>query len=113
MVKRVRGLVIYPISLTPTMRRAQGVVHVRKLKQFVCDATTTNVVVIGEVYGHLQQDIDASLARTTARISFSYLVHFKSNPFSEALWLPARQLKIVGHLVCQFDATRNESGEKG
>lgn len=97
------GEVSYRVELPPSMARAHNVVHVSRLKPFVQDDSQTDVNVIVDPDGTVEQAIETIMDHTGSRRNREYLVKFAGDTDSEAVWMTKKDLKNARDLVKAYE----------
>ncbi len=109
-VKRVMRPVTYMIELPPTMRKVHNVFHVSRLKPYINPLHNTGPrEVVIDADGTTEREVVAILGKKRENRRVYYLVQFEGDPESEAVWLPATELRNCMDLVRTFEKSTRTS----
>ena len=109
--------VTYNIELPAILSRMHNVVHVSQLKKYIRPEGQTGLLeVTVDFDGSVEQEVQEILQKKRVSHRTFYLVHFKGEPLSEAVWLPRSELMNCRGLIAEFESknpsrtTRVQSG---
>ena len=110
-VKEFLGPVTYEIEMPPTMKRANNVYHVSKLKPYQKrpqDKGPVSVVI--DTDGNVEQILSAILDKKRENRRVFYVVQFEGDMEADAIWMPKSELKHCNDLVRAFEQKKQGLG---
>lgn len=93
---------MYQIELPPRMKRAHNVFHVYKLKGYVL-GQSTNIEVVSNADGHIEQEVKMILYRRNENGKASYVTRFVGDEPDDAVWLEQSHLGNCKELGKRYD----------
>lgn len=96
------GEVSYRLELPPSMKRAHNIFHVSRLKPYSAEKATTNIDVVVDPDGTIEQVVEKIIRHVGKKKNREYLVQFSGEQKSQ-LWMKQPDLKNAKELVLEYE----------